>query len=264
MRHLIQDKIFIRRINLLAFPTIGDTRFFYIDDTTKKQYYWDGSAYVEMFVSGGGGGVASVNGTTNRITSTGGANPVIDIDPTFIASKQDTLVSGTNIKTVHNVSLLGSGNISLTPFKQNTTSALTGTTSETLITSILIPANTFQSNDWLRWIMSINATGNANSKILKFYFNTSAAVGGVQVAQRTLPNVVTQVVIRNMFFVNSLSSQKTIVGTTLNAASDEATTGTQATLSIDFSIDQYFVVSGTLAVGTDTITINGISSKISR
>lgn len=54
MRHLIQDKIFIRRINLLAFPTIGDTRFFYIDDTTKKQYYWDGSAYVEMFVSGGG------------------------------------------------------------------------------------------------------------------------------------------------------------------------------------------------------------------
>ena len=86
----------------------------------------------------------------------------------------------------------------------------------------------------------------------------------MQVAQRTLPNVVTQVVIRNMFFVNSLSSQKTIVGTTLNAASDEATTGTQATLSIDFSIDQYFVVSGTLAVGTDTITINGISSKISR
>lgn len=207
MRHLIQDKIFIRRINLLAFPTIGDTRFFYIDDTTKKQYYWDGSAYVEMF---------------------------------------------------------GSGGISLTPFKQNTTSALTGTTSETLITSILIPANTFQSNDWLRWITSINATGNANSKILKFYFNTSAAVGGVQVAQRTLPNTITQVVIRNMFFVNSLSSQKTIVGTTLNAASDEATTGTQATLAIDFSIDQYFVVSGTLAVGTDTITINGISSKISR
>lgn len=194
--------------DLTLFPENGREDVFYFDDTTKKQYYWDGSSYVEMFVSGGG--------------------------------------------------------ISLTPFKQNTTSALTGTTSETLITSILIPANTFQSNDWLRWIMSINATGNANSKILKFYFNTSAAVGGVQVAQRTLPNAVTQVVIRNMFFVNSLSSQKTIVGVTLNAASDEATTGTQATLSIDFSIDQYFIVSGTLAVGTDTITINGISSKISR
>lgn len=206
MRHLIQDKIIIRKPTLEGFPTIGSTLFFYLDDSTKIFYYWNGANYVS----------------------------------------------------------LSSGNISLTPIKQNTSSALTGTTSETIITSILIPANTFQSNDWLRWIMSINATDNANSKILKFYFNTSAAVGGVQVAQRTLPNVVTQVVIRNMFFVNSLSSQKTIVGTTLNAASDEATTGTQATLSIDFSIDQYFVVSGTLAVGTDTITINGITSLIKR
>jgi hypothetical protein len=155
---------------------------------------------------------------------------------------------------------------SFAPFKQNTTSALTGTTAETLITSILIPANTFQANDWLRWVASINATGNTNVKTLRFYFNTSATlIGATQVAQRGLSNVVTQPVIRNMFFVNSISSQKTLVGTALNTATDEtATGGTQATLSINFAVDQYFIISGQLAVGTDTITINGITSNINR
>jgi hypothetical protein len=39
---------------------------------------------------GGGGTVTSVTGTSNRITSTGGATPVIDIDPAYdaiVASK---------------------------------------------------------------------------------------------------------------------------------------------------------------------------------
>jgi hypothetical protein len=155
---------------------------------------------------------------------------------------------------------------SFAPFKQNTTSALTGTTAETLITSILIPANTFQANDWFRWVASINATGNTNVKTLRFYFNTSATlIGATQVAQRQLTNVVTQPVIRNMFFVNSISSQKTLLGTALNTATDEtATGGTQATLSINFAVDQYFIISGQLAVGTDTITINGITSNINR
>lgn len=35
------------------------------------------------------------------------------IDGTSLNSKQDTLVSGTNIKTINNTSLLGSGNISV-------------------------------------------------------------------------------------------------------------------------------------------------------
>jgi hypothetical protein len=91
------------------------------------------------------GTVTGVSGTTNRITSTGGAIPVIDISSsyagqssiitlgtittgvwngsaisdTYISSattwnnKQDLLVSGTNIKTINGVSLLGSGNITI-------------------------------------------------------------------------------------------------------------------------------------------------------
>jgi hypothetical protein len=242
---------------LSEFPENGDEKYYYVDLSTEKIYTYSGGVYTERF-AGGGGGVAwgAITGTLSAQTDLQSA----------LNAKQDTLVSGTNIKTVNNVSLLGGGNVSLTPFKQNTTSALTGTTAETLITSILIPANTFQANDWLRWVASINATNNANSKILKFYFNTTASLSGAtQVAQRQLTNVVTQPVIRNMFFVNSISSQKTLLGTALNTATDEtATGGTQATLSINFAVDQYFIISGQLAVGTDTITINGITSNINR
>lgn len=48
--------------------------------------------------SGGGGGVSSVSGTTNRITSTGGTTPVIDISASYIGQSSitttGTLISG--------------------------------------------------------------------------------------------------------------------------------------------------------------------------
>lgn len=91
-------------------------------------------------------GVTSVSGTASRITSTGGTTPVIDISSSYVGqnsittlgtvtgtaiwnataitdtyissasvwnAKQSALVSGTNIKTVGGVSLLGSGDIGI-------------------------------------------------------------------------------------------------------------------------------------------------------
>ena len=154
---------------------------------------------------------------------------------------------------------------SLTPFKRNTTAALTGTLSETLITSTLIPAGTFQSNDWLRWTVSTNCSNNANAKTFRAYFNTSASlVGATQIAQRSLGNTVSQVVGRNMFFPNSLTTIRTLVGATLNTADDYGATGTASALSIDFTVDQYFIISGQLANSGDTMTVNGFTSQINR
>lgn len=48
--------------------------------------FWDGTALVDWNPSNSGSGtVTSVSGTTNRITSTGGTTPVIDISATFEA-----------------------------------------------------------------------------------------------------------------------------------------------------------------------------------
>ena len=49
----------------------------------------------------------------NKITTPPTQNEVIDKVNEIIDDKQDTLVSGTNIKTINGTSLLGSGNIEI-------------------------------------------------------------------------------------------------------------------------------------------------------
>lgn len=53
---------------------------------TATDFYGFGS----LGVTSGGGGVSSVSGTTNRITSTGGATPVIDIAATYVGQASIT------------------------------------------------------------------------------------------------------------------------------------------------------------------------------
>lgn len=49
----------------------------------------------------------------NKITTPPTQNEVIDKINELVDEKQDTLVSGTNIKTINNQSVLGSGNITI-------------------------------------------------------------------------------------------------------------------------------------------------------
>lgn len=67
----------------------------YYDTALAKVRTWSGTAWVE--------GIASVAG----VTTVNGANGAVTV--------QATLVSGTNIKTIDGVSLLGSGNIQSSP-----------------------------------------------------------------------------------------------------------------------------------------------------
>jgi hypothetical protein len=49
----------------------------------------------------------------NKITNPPSQKELIDKVNEIIDDKQDTLVSGTNIKTINNTSILGSGNIDI-------------------------------------------------------------------------------------------------------------------------------------------------------
>lgn len=69
-----------------------------------------------LVIEGGGGGLSSV-AHDETLTGAGTNNNPLGVDTTEIATKddlddkQDKLVSGTNIKTINNQSILGSGNI---------------------------------------------------------------------------------------------------------------------------------------------------------
>jgi hypothetical protein len=110
----------IEGANLAAFPITGEASKIYVALDTNKTYRWSGSAYVYITsgavdsVAGKTGVVTLVKGDVGlgNIDNTSDANkPVSTAQATAIGLKQDTLVSGTNIKTINSTTLLGSGNI---------------------------------------------------------------------------------------------------------------------------------------------------------
>jgi hypothetical protein len=144
------------------------------------------------------GGVTDVTGTA-PIASTGGSTPAISIatantstngalsstDWNTFNGKQNALVSGTNIKTINGSSVLGSGDLVVsgngpTIVAINTASGtpVTGTTTETLSRSLLIPANTYGANGILEIFARWQKTGTLGAQTLRIYLNTSATLTG--------------------------------------------------------------------------------------
>jgi hypothetical protein len=89
--------------NLAAFPASGSLKTIYIAEDTNKTYRWTGSVYVEISASAAGASWGAITGTLSSQTDLQNA----------LNAKQNTLVSGTSIKTLEGQSLLGSGNIDL-------------------------------------------------------------------------------------------------------------------------------------------------------
>lgn len=137
--------------------------------STDEQYPTAKSVYDFVTSQGGGGGTATtvqINGTS--ITSNNVANILTNsaynassnkiATMSDISSKQDTLVSGTNIKTVNSTSLLGSGNIAVQPTLVSGTNIKTINNTSLLGSgNISISPTTVQVNG-----TSITSSGTAN------------------------------------------------------------------------------------------------------
>jgi hypothetical protein len=87
--------------NFAALPTVGEIGKIYVTLDNNKIYRWSGSIYIEIASNQAIWG--SITGTLSNQTDLVNA----------LNTKQNTLVSGTNIKTLEGQSLLGSGNIDL-------------------------------------------------------------------------------------------------------------------------------------------------------
>lgn len=127
--------------NQAAFPATGESGKIYVALDSNKTYRWGGSSYIEISPSPGSTdavaeGATNLYHTAARVLATalsglslatGGAitsadavlvafgklqKQITDLTTT-VGGKQDTLVSGANIKTVNGESVLGSGNIAV-------------------------------------------------------------------------------------------------------------------------------------------------------
>ena len=129
-------------------------------------------AQIIAAASGGGATWGGITGTLSSQT---------DLQ-TALNAKQATLVSGTNIKTVNGNSLVGSGNVTIGP-KLLGYSGILGTPTTlntvTICHSLLIPANTFNSNNILQLVFRMyRQSGNLGQMYGRIYSNTTNSLTG--------------------------------------------------------------------------------------
>ena len=176
------------------------------------------------------------------------------------------LVDGLATKLNSNDASVTNARITRAIFKQNATLSHTGGTSNTLKYSSLIAARTFEANDILKWSALIGATSNANAKTFRFYFNTSASLSGATLVATyaVSSGAVLLATSRLMVFKNSVSSQE--IHAVAGAVQSEysASGSTPTALTINFAVDQYFIVAIQLGNSGDTANIYGLTSEINR
>lgn len=138
--------------------------------------------------------------------------------------------------------------------------SVTGTLTETVLDSVLIPANTFASNDVVLIHAIWTKSGTAGSLSCIVRRNTQAngaVVAGSTVIGQTVGSAANLWVPiqRHITFKNSISSEIAIA--TSNTTSSDYTTSSavKTSLSIDFSQAQYIFLSAQLANTGDTATL---------
>ena len=123
----------------------------------------------DLTVSGSGASWGNITGT---LSSQDDLQDVLD-------AKQNTLVSGTSIKTVNGNSLLGSGNVTTNPrtLANVNGSNLTGTANQ-ISASVLIPANTLVTNNTIYIKNLLTKTAGSTTSTGRIYINTSNSLTG--------------------------------------------------------------------------------------
>jgi hypothetical protein len=135
--------------------------------------------------------------------------------------------------------------------------AVNGTTVETFCKAMLIPANTFAVGDipmlTVRFIKGTSSLGNITGKI---YVNTVASYSsGSPILLATTPAQIASTrsfaTMRNIAIQSATESIVTSA-TTANSIEEAVTAAAETTMNIDWTIDQYIVVTITLGSGSDT------------
>jgi len=200
-----------------------------------------------QIIAAASGGSATWGGITGTLSAQ------TDLQ-TALNAKQDTLVSGTNIKTVNGNSLLGSGNISLPSNKIVTGANVTGTTANTISANALLPANTLQLGK--PCMIHIKARGrrvSGGSGVIScgMYRNTSVSLSGATFLgqiQLTTSTTLGQLE-RHLFWDGAGNISNQFAGTLV---SDMINNGTYATSVINPAVDNYFLYTVTCANAGDT------------
>ena len=130
---------------------------------------------------------------------------------------------------------------------------LTGSTSVVTLATITIPAGLLGANGKLKIYPLWSTTNNANVKTLRATFSGSTCT---TMTSQSVPNNSGLVIIRN---TNSESAQKTSSGLVAGIGSSF---GSIASTTIDTTAATTITITGQLAVGTDTLTLEDLFIEV--
>lgn len=246
-----------------------------------------------LYQSGGGGAVNSVNGKTGTVVL--GANDINESSTRFwltdvLKTAYDGAVSAiANMYTKSEVNTLldnkvdkvsgkGLSENDFTTALKNTYDAkpsksavlclvgeylpnttLTGTTAETSLGYVLIPANTYGAGK-TAWVDSLLLRASGTSTIVaRMRISTSATptiASATLLATNNIPNTNQYApFVRANIHIDSSTSTKLYSATT-SAVQDSGNATTVTDLNIDWTVDQYIHVSAQLITSGDSITLH--------
>jgi hypothetical protein len=143
--------------------------------------------------------------------------------------------------------------------KNATLQSVTGTTTNTILQSLMVPAGTYAPGTvvWARF-RGVKA-GTAGAATFRLYINTAVSLTGAQqlVQQNAAAATAYWQVERTLNVISATNTQMTSTASTV--ASDTVLTATAvSSLNIDWTVDQYFFTACALANAGDTVTSNFI------
>jgi len=131
----------------------------------------------------------------------------------------------------------------------NTAVPLTGTTNETALATITIPANLMGANGSLRIYTLWSYTNSANNKVLRARFG---GIGGTAYLGQIFTTTAACSDMRIIANNNATNAQK---GWNINGSLLGSSSGALATGAVDTTASTTLVISGTLANSGETITL---------
>jgi hypothetical protein len=178
-------------------------------------------------------------------------------------AKQDTLVSGNNIKTINSTSLLGSGNITIagaSPYTTVGNSAgilVNNSTANTISASILIPGNTLVATQVLQLRAQVRKVGGSGTVNVRFYINTTnSLVGATQIGQAQNMTGSGQMQRVSRDFYITISSLQCYLPT--NPIATDASSGAMTNINYTLALPYYLIA----AIQCSTLTEDGTVTRL--
>lgn len=219
---------------------------------TDNSTNWDTAYSDRLKWDGGSTSLVAATGRTSLGATTVGGNFFTLTNPsaiTFPRINADNSVS-TLDASAFRTAISTIGVIKITSDGTN----VTGTTTDTLTTSVLIPANTYTTGDILRIISFNEFIGTVGTKTIRYYINTSASLSGATLLATSSAGAAATRSIgmdRNLI-IKSATSTKTHSATAATYTNSTATTGVYANINIDWTTNRYIIVSIQLGNAADS------------